>query len=553
MEYAPEKSILGEPYQTAEIGAEENEQRCTKALIVAVFFVLALLSAIAWVMIITVVLDKNRDGLETSDDDFSRASTGKDRERRTAPVVIPEVVEVPRITSTPRRHSPTPSSATSGTLAPVTFPTPSSALPTTFSPPRPPPPSGTTARTTTSTEPQTTRTTVTTSTTTSPQKPLSQALFCTYGTSTNAKTKFPRDGLCHYIFYDSMYKDGNNMLSQGPPYSADLEAVLKQVQSGRYKNTQFGLGFAFAYLPYLLQYSDDRLPAVLDPLTQRGVSHLGVIDCSVYGLQPQDVYRMFRAIEQLNNYLKRLRSVGKAAYSVMGAISFNSSWNKYFTDNFRGNIASRPNLFISHGFQMSADWHRTPCLSTPPTVLTKPPHPQHNIHDLRDAVGALAEVSAATETPAPFLSVTMKGRWTELLSDTPKAFAQCSDQSPRPYGTYVSICNAEPFSNKIEYDKDGYVMRAYDSNSRLMFLYDNERALCEKLCKVKANYTQLMFGLAVFDLEYEDGDNVCSTLNRFTRFSRLQMVEWLLEFFSSQYTDATQEKTCSELWRPKRG
>ncbi|KAK8788443.1 hypothetical protein V5799_021778 [Amblyomma americanum] len=536
MEYETEKSISDQSNLTTDNKEEVQDQRCTEVLIIIVFFVLALVSAVAWAMLITALVEDKGDGLGKHGDDLLSDGTVQSEE---PPV---EVVAVPR--RTPQRDSSTPSPTTSREVP---------ATPRTPPPGRTTPPSTTskiTVRTTASAGPLTAGTTVTTKTTIIGDRPLNEALFCTYGTSTTANTKFPWDGLCDFIFYDSMYKNGVNTLNQTTPYSADMEVVLRQAESGGYTKTQFGLGFSFTSARTLLLRYASGYKSTIDQFLHRGVSHLGIIDCPVYGMAPSQINQVFGAISVLSRDLKPLRDRGQAAFLVVGVISFNNAWNEYFKNQFTVKNEFKPNLFISHGYQLSQDWVRTPCLTTPPTVLVKPPHRQQDIHDLHDAMRALREISAAAGAPALLLSVTMKGRWTELLANsTAKVFSQCSQKSPRhPSSSYTAVCNTEPFASTLQYDSEGYAMRAYNAQNHHMFLYDDEQAFCEKLCKARANYTQLWFGVAVFDLEYEDGDNTCSTRNKAGSFSRLKTVAELLLRFSSHNADWSPENCCS-FWR----
>lgn len=47
-------------------------------------------------------------------------------------------------------------------------------------------------------------------------------------------------------------------------------------------------------------------------------------------------------------------------------------------------------------------------------------------------------------------------------------------------------------------------------------------------CDSRKLYNDLMYGIAAFDLEYEDSTDACSDWNRFNSFSRLHMVRKLV-------------------------
>ncbi|KAL1413898.1 hypothetical protein MTO96_007947 [Rhipicephalus appendiculatus] len=90
-------------------------------------------------------------------------------------------------------------------------------------------------------------------------------------------------------------------------------------------------------------------------------------------------------------------------------------------------------------------------------------------------------------------------------------------------------------------------MFTFDENQRRMFVYENEKSLCRKLCLAKANITKLEFGVAIYDLDYEDTDNTCADQNTKGAYSRLQTVSTVLKFLVSKFTDPSKLDECSRL------
>ncbi|KAK8757190.1 hypothetical protein V5799_000110 [Amblyomma americanum] len=388
-------------------------------------------------------------------------------------------------------------------------------------------------------------------TTPATSRSLNQALFCTYGILTSRSTKFPPDGLCDYIFYDSMYKYGFDTLTQSSPFGSALRTVLAKAQSGGNRSkTQFGMGFGFMQINAISRdLANDGARNLLKPIVARGIFHFGVIDIPAYRFTTFATDLVFTTLRQLNVYVQDIRGQGQSSITVYGSVSSTGQWNNYFKYNFMHSF--KPDLFISHGYQLYEDFHREPCFVTPPTLLEKPPLPDLNIHDLRDAMEALAAFGAEADAPSLSLSVTMKGRWSKLLPNSPpEVFSRCGREPPPPLPVrYMELCGTAPYSNNFAYDQVHYAMRTYDSRTGAIFVYDNEQSLCEKLCRAMANYTQVQFGLAVFDLDYEDGDNACSVQNRFGNFSRLKTMNRLLECFTDQYNNPANRAECSEILR----
>lgn len=64
-------------------------------------------------------------------------------------------------------------------------------------------------------------------------------------------------------------------------------------------------------------------------------------------------------------------------------------------------------------------------------------------------------------------------------------------------------------------------------------------------CKARENYHSLKYGLAIYDIEYEDYNNNCTKMNPFGPFSRVAAGNKVLEYVSG-YPDTT-PKGCLQL------
>ncbi|KAK8757188.1 hypothetical protein V5799_000108 [Amblyomma americanum] len=548
--YSSEHSLFGKSHlqpstltgQGVETADDQQVGRPSNELVILAFCTLTVVATISWAMILVAVLGRGGDvDPETYDNDGPEGQVPLPDPEQDHPVPQPVSIDVVRVPRTTLHVPPSPTRSTPMSVSDTRPATIDISTNMTV-----PAPSMTSTSISTNTPAKPTATRNPTKT-----RPLNQALLCTYGRLTTRTTKFPPDGLCDYIFYDSMYKHGRDTLTQSYAYSSSMQTVLAKAQSGRNRSkTQFGVGFHYGFSSAIsTEMARDTARNLLKPMVARGVSNFGVIDVPVYSFHPLLTDLVFSALRQLSVYVQDIRDQGLASIIVLGSVSSTSLWKAYFKEKFKNSF--KPDIFISHGYQQYEDWERVPCFVTPPTLLTKPRQPHVNIHDLYDAMAALAAFGVEADAPSLSLSVTMKGRWAELLSNsTPEVFSQCY-QKPPPLlpPRYMDLCRTPPYSNNLAYDRPHYAMRTYDSHTGHIFVYDNEQSLCEKLCLAKANYTQVQFGLAVFDLDYEDADNLCSALNRFGKFSRLNTMNRLLEFFTHQYNDRTKEAVCSEIWR----
>ncbi|KAL1473227.1 hypothetical protein MTO96_038831, partial [Rhipicephalus appendiculatus] len=65
-----------------------------------------------------------------------------------------------------------------------------------------------------------------------------------------------------------------------------------------------------------------------------------------------------------------------------------------------------------------------------------------------------------------------------------------------------------------------------------------------RLCAAKADNVNLTFGIAAFDIDYDDYDNTCVSLNTYGRHSRLQRLKMVVDYFRSNTGVAYREDAC---------
>ncbi|KAL3185812.1 hypothetical protein MRX96_028698 [Rhipicephalus microplus] len=80
-----------------------------------------------------------------------------------------------------------------------------------------------------------------------------------------------------------------------------------------------------------------------------------------------------------------------------------------------------------------------------------------------------------------------------------------------------------------------------------MFVYETEKSLGRKLCFAKSNLTKVEFGVAAYDLDYEDSENICEDQNPKGAYSRLQIVSTVLKFLVTKFTDRSKLTVCFRL------
>ncbi|KAL1413901.1 hypothetical protein MTO96_007950 [Rhipicephalus appendiculatus] len=266
----------------------------------------------------------------------------------------------------------------------------------------------------------------------------------------------------------------------------DVYSILSKAQKTDRTKTQFGLGFAYEHRRNL---TNDLVNHSLEVFWEHNVFHFGILDCPGRHFSLEDMDEAFVALKALDASVQKARASGNTSYIVLGAVANYDKWYDYFESKFSSYF--KPDLFIS--------------------------------------------------VAGPFCGAILGGI---------AIFAPCLSHTPPPYfGSYTDVCNTPPFSSNFRFDAHHSAMLTFDPghSQRRMFVYENEKSLCRKLCLAKANITKLEFGVAIYDLDYEDTDNTCADQNAKGAYSRLQTVSTVLKFLVSKFTDPSKLDECSRL------
>ncbi|XP_049273997.1 uncharacterized protein LOC119400951 [Rhipicephalus sanguineus] len=244
-------------------------------------------------------------------------------------------------------------------------------------------------------------------------------------------------------------------------------------------------------------------------LWRHRICHFGVVDTPTRDLNESSVTAALESLMIADKVTDQHRAKGYVCITVFAAVIPDDTWENYYLDAFP-NIFT-PQLFIALGHYECGDNTFQDCHVVPPTLLSRPAQLsaanssyQHDMTVTADSVGKMA---ARGVKAVWAISVTMKGRWTvPEETETPGFLCACAyDPEAKSFGSYA------------------------------------------ELCTVKARHTSIDIGIAVFDVDYEDFDNVCARTNWGGKFSRLRAVQLLLNFFRTKFSDPSANDTCLGL------
>ncbi|XP_077489491.1 uncharacterized protein LOC144100407 [Amblyomma americanum] len=315
-----------------------------------------------------------------------------------------------------------------------------------------------------------------------------------------------------------------------------------------YKKTTLGVAFAFQHTTQLGNDLRRIKPNLLDVFWQSGIFHTGILDTPEGATRTQVMTAVLR-LKDLDGLSHTQTAMRHRALTALAAPSPGRQWIYLLDEEFK-RLQFIPDLLIMYGHYPFGDSTVANCAVVPPTRLSAPPLPPQfrgsYLYDLSVGPQAVLELQRRQVTTHALLSVTMKGRWTMAAQGEPLEFFSRCERNPgaESFGSYTQVCTARNYVSNLRYQPQHYAMLTYDNN-RTMFAYDNEVGLASKLCKVKNEARDLTFGIAVYDVDYDDYANVCRSLNKFRGHSRLKALRKIVDYYRNLANHIFNETLCT--------
>ncbi|XP_075559377.1 uncharacterized protein LOC142590864 [Dermacentor variabilis] len=374
-----------------------------------------------------------------------------------------------------------------------------------------------------------------------------QPLVCTMGRRLNSTQMFPPDGLCEYMFFDSLYKQGRNSIASPNLFDPDLLTFIDVAPL--HKITAFGIGITFDavyHLELLLNKSAASFKP-MEPFWANSIYHLAILDTATVNTAEIEVISALGCLKLLRDrFSEEIILQGIKVFTVFAASVPDDVWANFYIRNFT--TLFKPDLFIAFGHYTRGDNSLPSCRIVPPTLLQRPQGAEDSYqHDMTTGFESFRRLSVPSLALKFALSVTMKGRL--AVSTVPNKydfFTPClTNHTIDSFSSYAQVCKNPGYKTTPIYDSQVDATRILHAVEPEVFSYDDRVGLCKKLCTVKAQGTSLKFGIAVFDLDYADFSNTCGSKGG--PFSRLHLVRNILNFFRTRYTTTADTADCVNL------
>ncbi|XP_077489339.1 uncharacterized protein LOC144100198 [Amblyomma americanum] len=373
-----------------------------------------------------------------------------------------------------------------------------------------------------------------------------EMLVCTYGRRTISDSVMASDGLCDIAFFDSIYAGNKNNLSGGSPFDSDLETFMRAAT--RYNRTTLGISFAFHHMYQLRDDLRRTKPNALEVFWRSRIYHTGILDTPTGATQTEMMTAMLR-LKVLADLAKRQRAPRRSVFTALAAPSPARQWIHYFDEEFK-RIQFIPDLLVVYGHYPFGDNTVDNCAVMPPTQLSavRLPHEFQGsyVYDMSYGPHGIRELERRRVPTAGLVSVTMKGRWTTPSPGRPLEFFERCERDPgaTSFGSYTEVCRGQGY---LRYEPQHYAMLAYETTNRTLFAYDNEEGLAAKLCRVKNEVLDVNFGIAAYDVDYDDYANECRMMNKLGAHSRLKVLRKILDYYRSLASQIFNETSCARV------
>uniref|UniRef100_A0A131YAU7 Uncharacterized protein n=1 Tax=Rhipicephalus appendiculatus TaxID=34631 RepID=A0A131YAU7_RHIAP len=394
-----------------------------------------------------------------------------------------------------------------------------------------------------------TRSTTTELPTTRAKKDTWAGLLCTIGTKLSVPEILPDDRWCNYLFYDSVYKNGPEPFD---PSHLDPTLSIFMDHLSKYNATALGIGFAYKYTQHLnseLSQNDSDTPVVLKHFFDENICSFAILDTPSDGLDKSTLEEMLESLKLVDGFVRSKESWPRKCLTVVAVPTPDTSLEDVYIEVFPKIFTPSVVVILSHYVQ--GDNTFQDCRVVPPIMLTRPDMLTSSSNykfDMNSGAQSIEKLIARGMDAIWALSVTLKGRWTKLKAGEPVGFlSQCEhDPSAESFGRYSDACMDPSLSNGTHY-KSGLQGTMYFSSDGRILSFDNNTDIVQKLCRLRNQHLTFAYGIAAYDVDYEDYSDACESVSVLGPFTRVFTLTLLRDYVRVVFDIPREYEDCLKL------
>ncbi|XP_070379595.1 uncharacterized protein [Dermacentor albipictus] len=406
---------------------------------------------------------------------------------------------------------------------------------------------------------------------TSRQKPrkLEHPLVCTTSSEAyiEAVADLPADGICTFIFYESVYKNGdhpfvNKTPTPGPvPFDIDL---------GHFARRQFlfieillGISFALDKGHLLREYQTPEFRRNLDYTWKEKMYQYGVANMRPPHITRNDIKDALTVIKSLDEYWQKKANFSVIQPStVLGMPLPENQWPELL-DLFK--TVFTPHIFIAISHLSISDHTLPECRIMPTSIYNFPANVTARYFQSVNDSGRLLQMMWDKGIRSTLsLSFTMRARWYRPSQLDPNVaaignfglFNPCVDPGVPPDISPGKACNVSAtIRNNSRYDPNYFVRIGYDKKLGRTLVFDTVTGMKAKVCTAKQTFFRVNFTVAAYEVEYDvwrysrfKGSTKCYQFNINGTNERTQFLNKIRTFLNPFYIAAPDAKECITRW-----
>ncbi|KAL1481198.1 hypothetical protein MTO96_002425 [Rhipicephalus appendiculatus] len=322
----------------------------------------------------------------------------------------------------------------------------------------------------------------------------------------------PPDGLCDYIFYDSLYKNGKNPLSRGLG-SLELTGQYFLGLQARFTKSKFGFSISPEWSelgpPYQDDSKDPQFWIDLDQIyVKYKIIHFGCLDLYKQYAERAKVTEALNILKALYLHLKPKTTSASPSYYVLGLSLDNPAASTQIVNLIKTVFA--PSMFIaishlSYPVRKFSDCHIFPvAMETLPPNLVRGKDYTYG-HTVNESLAVLREVEKLGLSIPLGISFSLKGVYytPKIANPSPEPdkfplFEPCKDHQKPYYDDPNTLCNNGKWTPRNPLPRI-----AYNKDENRAITYMTETTVAELACDGKQFNINLHFSLAAYDAEFD--------------------------------------------------
>ncbi|XP_077527982.1 uncharacterized protein LOC144139550 [Haemaphysalis longicornis] len=283
------------------------------------------------------------------------------------------------------------------------------------------------------------------------------------------------------------------------------------------------------------------------------IYHFGILNLNELVLKTDTLKKALETLQLVTTFLQMTSTRGPP-YTFLGLYGTRQLACAETAKLFRSTFM--PDAIVILGHLSFRDNNIHGCRIFPPNVYKNPGQAQpsttygHTFFEACEVAQCLREQEQIASPVS--VSVTMKARTYKPLHPDPSEsdignydiLRECAQgnysQEMRP----LSICDNSTYTSSLAINDEHQAVTAFNKIAGFTVVFDNSATLRQKVCEAKANLATFEFGLAVFDVNYDQGPTACQ--DKFIKGygTRLEMIKKLSSYFRNEFNDASKLTGC---------